>query len=46
MTDSLLPPQRKLQIFTVFHKHVPPQIYKYLTPIEKHQITLYGVKEG
>jgi hypothetical protein len=45
MTDSLLPPQRKLQIFTVFHKHVPPQIYKYLTPIEKHQITLYGVKE-
>jgi hypothetical protein len=45
MTDTLSPPQRKLQIFTVFHKHIPPQILKNLSPIEKHQITLYGVRD-
>jgi hypothetical protein len=44
MTDSVLP-EKRLQIFTVFHKHVPIEMYRHLTPIEKHQITLYGVKE-
>lgn len=37
--------QRKLQIFTVFHKHIPPQIHQLLSPDEKSQITMYGVRE-
>jgi hypothetical protein len=41
-TPPTTPPT--LQIFTVFHKYVPTQIFQDLDEFEKQCITLYGVK--
>jgi hypothetical protein len=44
-TDDSVTPKKKLEIFTVFHKHIPPQIHQLLSPAEKYLITMYGVKK-